>query len=296
MKNTNKIDIYQEITDKIISSLEDGFIPWRKPWNAKNSGNSPFQNNFVSKEDYRGANQWLLEVVAHKENYASKHWLTFKQCKALGGNVKKGEKGTRIAFWKFFDSKEVLEDGTNKRIPMAKHYTVFNADQCEKLPERTQNTCKEFKPIEEAEKLSSQCQKKLAIEVREGGARAFYSPTTDYIQMPLKTSFESPEGYYSTLFHEMTHSTGHKSRLNREGFEGKHYFGDAVYSKEELVAEMGASYLSALAGISQETIENSSAYIASWLQKLRNDKKFVIQASSHAQKSCDYLLGKEFKK
>lgn len=279
-------DVYQTVTDFMIKKLKDGIVPWQKPWNTPDS----YPRNIRGRM-YRGINLWTL--TAH--NYQSPFWLTFKQVKDLGGTVTKGEKGTTVVFWKMLSRED--EEGETKRFPFLAYYTVFNLDQTTDIPEdkipviqKTEEL--DFNPINKAEEILYLWDDKPNVE--HGKAHACYIPAWDKIEMPDKKYFKSVEEYYSTLFHEYIHSTGHKSRTNRHASQTNHKFGSKDYSKEELVAEMGAAFLCGITGIENKTINNSAAYIQSWIQKLRNDKKFLIHAAGLAQKACDHILQPEF--
>lgn len=293
---TEKLDCYEVITDRIIQLLERGTVPWQKPW--KSNGGLP--QNLVSKKHYRGMNTFLL----HSMNYESHYWLTFKQALELGGNVRKGEKACPIIFWKRWE-KENKETGEKSTIPMMRFYYVFNVAQCDGLKnlfgEPVTGETAPAVPAEvsgdysKAENILSGFKNSPAI--KHGMSRAYYSPGGDYVGMPDNSKFTSIGHYYATLFHELTHSTGHVSRLARKTIVDCEFsFGDANYSKEELVAEMGSAFLCGLAGISEtgNIMENSAAYIANWLKALRNDKKLVIQAAGLAQKAVDHITGNSF--
>lgn len=280
--------IYDTVTNKIIERLESGVIPWRKPWKADADGNV-FPRNFITKKAYRGCNVFLLGC----QGYSSNYWLTYNQAKAQGGNVKKGEKSSPIIFWNWIKK----ENAQNEKdiFPCLKYYNVFNYQQCEGLPEEAIKIPTEtlFQPIEACENVLATLPLGMP-EILHNEPRAYYSPLRDFINMPNRQAFDSSEAYYSVLFHELTHSTGHKSRLNREGVQGESRFGDSVYSKEELVAEFGASFLCGYTGIDTTTLDNSVAYISGWLSKLRSDSKLIIQAGAQAQKAVDYMLNIKF--
>lgn len=282
-KQYAKKDGYQVITDRIIELLEKGIVPWKKSWNG--SGNGP--QNLISKKHYRGINSCLL----HCSGFESPFFLTYNQAKQKGGQVRKGAKGFPVVFWKFFDK---MNDEGKKTgsIPMVRYSTVFNIDQCDGIETPTDYIKKEidFNPIEKAESIVKGYIGKP--EIRHGEGRAYYSPSTDFVMMPHKETFYSEREYYGTLFHELTHSTGHKTRLNREGIQGVSGFGSQVYSKEELVAEFGATYLCSECAITNEDLEKQSAsYIHGWLSKLKSDKKILIQASGMAVKATHKILG-----
>ena len=272
-----KRDIYQEITDIVLEKLEEGVLPWESCF----SGISPM--NAATKTEYRGINHILL---GHKgSQYKSRYWLTYKQAQDLGGTVKKGEHGTPVVFWKIIQ-KEKEENGETKTsaYPLLKKYTVFNADQCEgiKLPEEPERP--EVAPIDAAESIWTEMQNRPKINFE--GAAAYYTPMTDTVTVPPRNTAKSAEEWYSTLFHELGHSTGHERRLNRE-MGGR--FGTNKYGKEELIAEMTAAFLCAACGIEKVTLDNSAAYIDSWKKAIKGDRKMVIQAAAAAQKAADYI-------
>jgi antirestriction protein ArdC len=276
------MNVYEIVTDKIIKQLEQGVIPWRKGWKS-----NELPKNYVSGKPYRGINIWLLQM----EGRVSPYWLSFKQASALGGKVKKGEKGTLVVFWKMLkaeDTDKETGEHKNKLIPLLRYYIVFNADQVEGLPEKAYGVKHDFKPIEACEKLIEKYTDKPEVQFED--LQAYYVPSKDFVNMPKKEAFFSDAEYYATLFHEFVHSTGHEKRLHRKDFnEGG--FGSESYSKEELIAEFGASFLCGIAGIEQITITNSCAYIKGWLVKLQNDKHLLIHASAQAQKAVDYMQG-----
>lgn len=288
----NTKELYSIVTNKIIDGLKMGDIPWRKPWAGCGR-----PSNFISKKPYRGINQILLWIDMQKNGYKSGYYLTFNQVRAKGGRVKKDSKSQLIIFWSFIkkDLNEI-DNVTGKRkqqqYAILKYHRVFNVEQCEglKLPEE-KNPIDSFDKIKECENIVNGYIDKP--EIRHGIARAYYSPLADFINMPNQTSFYSEEEYYSTLFHELVHSTGHKDRLDRDDITAG-AFGDANYSREELTAEIGTAFLCTMAGIDNSTIENSQAYINSWIKALQNDEKMIVLASGKAQKAVDYMLGIKF--
>ena len=285
---TKRKDVYEIVTEKIIEEMERGIVPWHKPWLS--GGALP--KNFVSKKAYRGINVWLLCL----EGKLNPYWLTFRQCQALGGKVKKGAKGTLVIFWRWLERTEEKNGKIElQRIPLLKYYHVFNCNDCVGLPKEAypQTDQIAFEPIEKCEELIAGY--KDRPEIRHEKQQAFYSPTLDYINLPRKESFESIPAYYGAAFHELTHSTGHPKRLNRSGITDTAPFGSPLYSKEELVAEFGASFLSGLANIDLCTLKNTAAYLQGWLQALKNDKRLLIQAAAQAQKATDYILGQNAK-
>jgi antirestriction protein ArdC len=282
MKNeVTKKDVYQIVTERIIEQLNQGVIPWHKSWRTDSTALS----NFVSKKAYKGMNSILLNCGQFKAPY----FLTYKQAKELGGNVKAGEKGLPIIFWSFVESKTETDfNGKPKQIGFLRYYTVFNIEQTEgikwSMPELPEN---KFNPIEQAETVASNMPE--APKVLFGGNRAFYSPALDFVQMPLKQSFETNEAYYSVLFHELAHSTGHSKRLDR-GVEKNAGFGSESYSKEELIAEMTSAFVCSSIGLESRIPDNAS-YISSWIKALKGDSKLVVLASGKAQKAADWILG-----
>lgn len=277
--------IYQLVTDRIIEALERGVVPWRKSW----SGGDSAPINFKSKKEYRGVNVLMLMC----SGFSSSKWLTFKQAVELGGKIRTGEKGTPVVFWNFVD-RPTDDPERVRRIPFLKYYTAFNLSQCEgiKDDEAAAEPVKPFVQIERALRIVDGMPSPPTIS--GGTNRAAYSPLTDTVQMPQACNFDTEQEYYSTLFHELVHSTGHKTRLDREEVGGPVSFGSTSYSREELVAEMGAAFLCADAGISNEVIENQAAYIDGWLSRLRQDKKLLIQAAGKAQRAADYIMNRKY--
>lgn len=277
-----KFNIYEEITNKIIEQLEDGVIPWNKPWHGIASG----AYNRVSKKPYSLLNQMLLK---HDGEYA-----TYKQWSDMGGKVKKGEKAEIVVFWKIFQTEEVVDGKVEKKsVPLLKYINVFHISQVDGVEPKELKPV-EHKPVEEAEKIKLDYIDRENIRINEVVTNdAFYSPMMDYIQVPCKEQYDNIMEFYSTLFHEMVHSTGHKDRLGRLGCDVKFAsFGSEDYSKEELIAEIGSAFLMNHIGIeTAKTFKNSAAYIQSWLKVLKNDNRFIVSASSKAEKAMKYILG-----
>ena len=277
---------YEKITDQIIKMLEGGTIPWRKPWNA--AGSVP--TSLSSGKPYRGMNQMILGMTALIENYSSPFWGTYRQIEAHGGQIRKGERSTSVILWKPIE--KINEEGEKVKRFFMTTFAIFNAEQAEwpnGIPAGPEMI--DHDPIAEAEAIAS-AYFANGPAFSAGGDRAFYSPSLDAIRIPEMGTFGNVAEYYSTLFHEMTHSTGHALRLNRDGVTEGHYFGTPDYSKEELVAEMGAAFLCATVGINpNENLSNSAAYIASWLKALNNDPKMIVEAASKAQKAADLIVG-----
>lgn len=282
MSATNRS--YREITDTLIELLEQGTVPWRKPWNA----GEPCQN-LTSRRPYRGINPFVLNC----QPFRSPFWISFRQAKSLGAHVRKGSKGTRIWFWKFWDKKNA--EGELERIPVLRRYTIFNVEQCEglagKVPSLDDPERQPFSPIERAERIVSGMPRRPAIQ--HGGRQAFYQSAADAITMPDRELFAAEPEYYSTLFHELTHATGHASRLGRKGIEGASPFGSPAYSREELIAEMGAAFLCGESRIATATLENSAAYLRNWIAKLRGDASLAVKAAGAAQRAADFILDRQ---
>lgn len=275
-----KTDVYAIITDRITALLEKGVAPWQKPWNSEQGA----PRNLVSKKAYRGVNIWLLGA----QGYTSPFWATFNQYKALGGSVRKGEKSTPIVFWKVYDGKKDENGDKDKRFVL-RYYNVFCSSQVDGIEvPAIEATTKKHTPIEVCETIAKGYPK--GPQVLHNDTKAYYRPGTDSVHMPSPETFINPSAYYSTLFHELGHSSGHASRLARSTLTDLCPFGSTNYSKEELVAEMTATFLCGVAGIENATIDNSAAYLAGWLKALRGDQKMLVQAAGQAQRAADYIL------
>jgi antirestriction protein ArdC len=292
---SNRPSIYQTVTDRIISSLKAGVIPWEKPWNTPRFTGGPFPRNFYTGKPYRGINILLL----WSSDFSSPFWLTFKQAQELKGNVRKGERGTPIVFFKQLPhaEKDTTNTDENERTPFVLcHYIVFNVAQCDglTLPEIEQpSEAHDIDDDETCEAIVNGWQHRPALHLTSPSeCRAYYRPRTDSVHMPARSRFVDAAHYYSTLFHELVHSTGHESRLNRTFGDN---FGDELYSKEELVAEMGAAFLCAIAGIANEhTDRNTTAYLQNWISKLEEDNRLIVHAAANAQRAADCILGETF--
>ena len=280
--------VYELVTDRIIEQLEQGVIPWQKPWTGVRSG----AYNRISKKSYSLLNQMLLQ---HKGEYA-----TFKQWQDLGGHVRKGEKSEIVCFWKIQPVEEEQEDGTKavKQIPLLRYYNVFHISQVDGVEPLPEEELHDIEPIEKADNVLLDYWTRENITVEHmAGNRAYYSPTLDMIHLPLFEQFTSATEYYSTAFHESVHSTMKESRCNRaEDRKGKLVaFGSDEYSKEELVAEIGsATILNIIEVGTENSFNNSTAYIQNWLSVLRDDVKFIVSASSKAEKAVKFILGETY--
>lgn len=278
--------VYEMVTDRIIEQLEQGVIPWQKPWTGVRSG----AFNRISKKPYSLLNQMLLKFDGE--------YATFKQWSDLGGHVRKGEKSEIVCFWKIQPVEEEQEDGTKvvKQIPLLRYYNVFHISQVDGVePLQEKDIDNDIAPIEKAENVLHDYWTRENIKVEhKAGNRAYYSPTLDMICLPLFEQFTDSNEYYSTAFHECIHSTMKENRCNRaEDRKGKNVaFGSQEYSREELCAEIGSATILNIIGIeTKNSFTNSAAYIQNWLSVLRNDVKFVVAASSKAEKAVKYILG-----
>lgn len=270
------LNVYQIITDRILEKLSAGVVPWRQPWSTS------LPKNLVSKKAYRGVNIFLLGAMG----YSSPYWCSYKQAAAQGGQVRKGEKSTPVVFWKVLDK---VEDGKVRKVFILRYFNCFNTSQCDGLTVPSEDNRHDFQPLTECERILQQYRGAPALV--EGGDRACYIPSRDVIQMPPGDRFGSTEEYYSTRFHESVHSTGAEHRLARKGITDPIRFGSHAYSVEELIAEMGAAFLCGITGIENRTLDNSAAYIQSWMSKLRSEPKWLVEAGSAAQKAVDHILG-----
>lgn len=283
---------YQLVTDAIVEKLKQGVIPWRRPWTSNNLGDC---RNLDSLRKYSGINAILTAM----QGFESPYFLTKKQAESFGATIKPDAKGTPIAFYSRF--KKENEDGEEKQIGFLKHFLVFNASQCDGLKQsieliypnrnKTKNT---FKAIQTCEVIANEMPQKPTIQHKLQMAR--YSPKLDYINMPLKESFESAETYYATLFHELSHSTGHETRLNRKTLTDMNASGSHSYSKEELVAELSSAFLCKESGIDAITIDQSASYIHSWTKILKGNPKLIVYAASQAQKASNFILNRKAEK
>lgn len=294
-----KFDAYREVTDQIIALLEAGTAPWQQPW-AATAGVMP--SSLSTGKPYRGINPFLLSMASMAKGYTNPWWGTYDQITSRGGQVRKGEKSTMIVFWKRFETKEIdPETGKPKPAIVLRVFRVFNVQQADpkvnddgtaetfNVPATPEALTYDHDPIEAAEQaIAGYLATGPALRT---GTAAFYQPSSDILTMPPLATFASPEGYHSTLFHELAHSTGHRSRLNRPGVttEGVH-FGDHLYGKEELVAEMTAAMVSGMVGILPATVHNSAAYLDNWSKALKGDHKLVVQAAAQAQRAADLIL------
>jgi antirestriction protein ArdC len=285
-----KADIHQRITDQIVLELQKGVRPWLKPWNAEHASGRitrPLRGNGIP---YRGINILVLWSAASEKGYAAPVWMTFKQASELKANVRKGEHGSLVVYAdKIIRTETDAGEEAEYAIPFLKGYTVFNVEQIDGLPEHYYaKPAPRVDTIERIDRAESFFVGTGAT-IRHGGTMAYYNVSQDFVQMPPFEIFRDAESYYATLAHETTHWTRHKSRLDRDF--GRKRFGDEGYAMEELVAELGSAFLSADLDLTPDVRDDHAAYIASWIKILKNDRRAIFAASSHAQRAADYLHG-----
>jgi antirestriction protein ArdC len=292
MKRTRE-DIEREVTERILESLRDGTVPWARPWST--AGLLP--TSVASGRPYRGINTLILGLTALEHDYGSPLWLTYKQASERGGHIRKGEHGTAVIFWKRLRVADRDHEGETKVIPLMRTFTVFNLDQTEgvDLPPRFR-ALTEREPVDVPTALGDILEGYAdgpTLEHRAQGS-AYYDPARDAITLPPVDAFRDGTAYAGTALHELTHSTGHPKRLDRWTADSSPmHFGSGKYAREELVAELGSAMLAAVSGIPCE-VEQSAAYVASWLEALENDHGLIITAAQQAQKACDRILGTTF--
>ena len=290
---TNKV--YDIVADQIINALDNNVVPWRRPWALR--GGDIARNRW--NKPYRGINVFLLSMEKMLKGYSSNFWMTYNQVEKLGGRVREGEKSTFVIFWKLFEveSKNEMNETTKKRIPVLRYFRVFNLDQTHdvkltramKAESEPQPEGIEFNPLDDAEAImSTYLAREDAPRFVEGGNVASYQPKTDVVTVPRREQFSTPEEYYSTVFHEFSHSTGHTDRVGRKGIMEFDHFGSGQYGEEEFVAELTAAFGCADAGI-DNTRDNSVAYIQGWSAKIKADKQIVVKAAAAAQKAWDFI-------
>ena len=273
------MDIYTAVTDRIIAQMEQGIIPWKKPWIANVKAIS-----HTTGKAYSLLNQMLLGRPGE--------YITFKQCQEAGGHIRKGEKASMVVFWKWIEQEDE-ETGESKSVPFLRYYNVFHIDQCEGITAK-HSTATAFpdgaEVLEAAQEIIYDYLSREGVKLSHmEGDKAFYRPSTDEVVLPIRKQFVSTAEYYSTVFHELTHSTGHPSRLNR--LSKPTFFGTEDYSKEELVAEIGASALVNHVGLeTTSSLRNNTAYIQNWLSVLKNDKRFIVSAAGKAEKAVNLIL------
>ena len=278
---------YQIMTQKVIERLEAGVIPWKRSWSG---GGHP--RNLVSQKPYRGINPFILACMG----YAQRDWVTFRQAQELGGSVRKGEKSCPVVFWNWIEKKD-KESGKKEKYPCLKYYNVFNVEQCEGIEKEIENLAvnRDSEPVEDCALLvSNYLERDGQLKIEHFGNKPCYIPSKDLVQMPRFEQFKDKESYHAVLFHELVHASGAKTRLDRFSSGEMQSFGSREYSKEELIAEMGAAFLCGLTGIETATIDNQAAYLQGWISVLRGDSKLLVQAGGKAQKAVDLITGQSF--
>ena len=276
--------VYDIITERIIKQLESGVAPWRKPWTCQTPA------NLITQKEYRGLNVFTLV----SQGFPSRFWLTFNQATKLGGRIRKGQKSSPVIFWNVGDEQETTKpDGRKEssRPFLLRYYSVFNFSQTEgiDIPASLLQETRTNNPIEACEQIVTNMPNPPAFQQSD---KAWYSPSSDVVGMPARSLFHSSEEFYATEFHELGHSTGHPKRLHRGNFDNPAHFGSESYSKEELIAEMTAAMLCGIARIEQDTLENSAAYLKTWIARLKSDSRLLVSAASQAQKAADFIQGK----
>lgn len=279
-----KRDLYAEVTEKMIDALEDGIVPWRKPWTSLGA-----HRNLVSGREYRGINVYLTALSAMRGGYSYPLWVTMRQANQLGGRVRAGERGTMVVFWEPRVDVRKSEAGEEEKVRrlVFKRYYLWNVEQVQGLVLPELPRVDGAATHEGADSIWRGYAGRPALE--HGGGAAFYAAGPDLIQMPPRASFDGTAAYYQVLFHEAVHSTGAKKRLNRSTLTQAGKFGDANYSQEELVAEMGGAMLLARAGM-EPAYENSGAYLRGWLTALHDDKRLIVLAAQAAEKAARFVL------
>ena len=290
MTGTFKTDIYTQVTNRIVAALENGVRPWVQPWNSEHAAGRVTRPLRHSKTPYRGINVLLLWAEACTRGFACPIWMTYRQALELGGQVRKGERGSLVVFADRFSRTETTDTGEDveRQIPFLRSYTVFNCEQIDTLPAhyyaRAESVIDPIQRIQHAETFFAN----LKANIRHGGNRAYYAMSTDHVQMPPFEAFRDAESYYATLAHECVHLSGAKSRLNRD-LSGR--FGSHAYSAEEMIAEIGSAMICADLALTPEPREDHAAYIQTWLTVLRNDRRAIFTAAAHAERAAAFLNG-----
>lgn len=286
-----RADVYARVTDAIVAELQAGVRPWTKPWSVEHLAGRVSRPLRATGEPYQGVNVLLLWAEAVARGYAAPIWMTFRQALTLGGHVRKGERGATVVYANRITRTERGDDGEDieRQIPFLKAYTVFSVEQIEGLPAHFYAAPTPRLAADERIAHAEAFFAAVGADVRHGGTNAYYALGSDHVQMPPFECFEDPESYYATLGHELCHWTRHPSRLDRDF--GRKRWGDEGYAREELVAELGAAFLCADLGLALEPRADHASYLASWLEVLKGDKRFIFTAAAHAQRACDYLHG-----
>lgn len=278
---TNKV--YEIITNKIIEQLQSGKIAWKQPWTSADAPRN------IRGTRYHGVNVWMLNAERSAKNYSRNIWLTPHQAIEMGGNFA-GQKTSMVVKWTIYDRED--KSGKTEKFFSLSYYNVFNISQVSGITVPEDPETVQIDPIEAAETIVLNMPN--APKLTHGGSEAYFSPTTDTVNLPQMNDFHTAHGYYSVLFHELGHSTGHTSRLNRWKADHSHRFGSEDYSKEELIAEMTAAFITGEIGISrEEDSKNTAAYIQSWIAALKNDVTMIVNASAAAEKAANYIMARQ---
>lgn len=280
--------VYQILTDQILKMIDSGTAPWLKPWKASDAPRN------ISGRPYRGINVFMLNMAQAVKGFPTSVWLTYKQIKDKGGTIKPGEEKahTPVYLWNWV--KRTDDTGEESTFPIFKFFLVYNIAQVDGIELPVSETREPLPILDACEGIVNGMPNRP--EIRYGGDRACYMPTIDKINMPNREAFQAAEGFYHAMFHELAHSTGHKSRLNRKEIDSPNYFGSHGYSLEELVAELTACFLSAEAGIAGKVVDNAAAYLEGWSRALRSDPHLFATAAARAQKAADYILNRREEK
>ncbi|MCW2406073.1 antirestriction protein ArdC [Sphingobium sp. B1D7B] len=287
----SRVNLYDEVTQRIVSELEAGRLPWVQPWGMTGGIGPGLPRNALTARPYSGVNILILWGAVIEHGWPSQSWLTFRQAQEAGGCVRKGERGQCVVYADRFTpeaekQRADRDGGEAKAVPFLKRFTVFNVAQCEGLRE---GLASDPAPLPEREvvPLAEEVIAASGADFRIGGDKAFYVPSLDYVQVPPQPAFFKQVNYYRTCLHELTHATGHANRLGRNLVNA---FGSKDYAREELVAEMGSAFLCAALGISP-TVRHAD-YIGAWLEVLREDNRAIFRAASAASKAADWLLAR----
>ena len=278
-------DAYEQVTARITAALERGTVPWRAPWRALG------HRNALTGRPYRGINVLVLALTAIEQQYDDPRWLTYRQALERGGHVRRGEQGTQVVLWRWVERRQAEDGECGDVFPLLRLYTVFNVAQCDGLALPQADVHESFDAVDRAEAILAGYQSGPAIH--HDAECAYYVPSGDEVHLPPRGAFRDVHGYYATLFHELSHSTGHPRRLSRDGYLSAARFGSETYSREELVAEFAAAFLGHEAGIDPSSVDQSAAYIASWLRALRDDRRLAVVAAAQAQRAADHILGRD---
>ena len=288
MSKRTQASSYQVVTDRILALMDNGQVPWRKPWSSLAAGGP----RNLDGRPYRGVNIWTLAG----QDYADPRWLTYRRAHAMGAQVRRGERSSPVVYWRWPERPkdgegEVTGVTQPRRFALLLYYNVFNVAQVDGLGLAPIDTSRppEFDSIAEAEYAIDNMPNPPRL-TSDGGDRAYYNRRDDSVHLPRRDTFSSPQGYYDTAYHELGHATGHESRVGRHTGDSQP-FGSADYGREELVAEFCSAYLCQHAGLDAAVLPNQAAYIQGWTQAVKNDPQLLVIAAAQGQKAADYILG-----